>query len=261
MIHVCLFGNPGVGKTTIKNLLQPQLPLMTIHEIENLRTTPDYARDILSKLQTYITVFIITLEGGRIQSDDMDLLQMFHSRYDCFILVNKATVFIDELTRNRIQSFFHRPVKICAIPDNVYLRDIAIQECCNIIGMLSPQKHEHFLWPFEELAQLKQKSVEEKKKQDDELKKVELEKQRLVKEKQAIDAQLALANKQLRDQENAKRAAIEAHYQRMAERQRQNQIQEQQRRQAAFEAQRQQEAQRQRLRDEQFRNQIARCGK
>jgi len=253
-MNVCIFGNVGVGKTTVVGQMERMFPELTFCEISDLKLDPFTARAKLEKLRTYATVIVITTEGGRLQSDDVELFELFKSR-KCLVVVNKLDgLVVPCALSDKIRACFDSEVHIITL-------SYCISHCKDVHSSLIHQSHQDFRWPYEKRLELELQVAEQKKQQDIELQKVELEKQRLVNEKALLDKQLAAAAKQLHDQQQAQQAAIAQAYARQAAMQRENQAREQARRQAEFAAQRQQEAQRQRQRDEQFRNQIARAGR
>jgi flagellar biosynthesis GTPase FlhF len=258
-MNVCVFGKDGVGKSFLKTTMATEMVGVVVHEINQFKQDPDRARAFLKRLQSFCVVFVITTEGGRLQSDDVELLHLFQSYADCLVIVNKTEYTSPELI-SRIQSIFAaNAAKVAYLP--LFPNKTDVLNCVTYMKQLSPQRYKPFMWPYEELQQLQKKAVEAKKQQEDELRKVESEKQRLLKEKETLHQQLVAAEQQLRDQEKAKQMAIALAYARVAERQKIEQQQNQRRQQEAFAAQQAQEAQRQRQRDDAFRAQIARAGR
>jgi hypothetical protein len=190
-------------------------------------------------------------------SDDVQLLQLFATRKQCFVIVNKTSPTNTFVLESRIRSLFQHPV----IVQFLAIQDEKTTILDPQIVTLVPEPYQDFLWPHEELVQLQNQAAEKKQQQEMDLQKEEAEKQRLIKEQEILQQQLRAEEQKLRDFEQAKQRAIaQAHAYAAAALQR-NQQQEQQRRQAEFAAQRRQEDQRQRERDAQFRAQVARCGK
>ena len=132
-MNICIFGNSGVGKSFIKTWLKQDRAI--VHEIENLKDPS--ARTLLQECGSFIAVFVITTEGGRLQSDDVQILQ---SRSNCIVFINKTDVHM--ILKYRVQSLFQHAVKVLFVP--VDPNDSQMTLCRDEVYKLVPQPYEAF---------------------------------------------------------------------------------------------------------------------
>lgn len=213
---VVVVGAAGVGKSTFVAALKKYCSARhsfanhfafapsDIYEIQDLRAS----RAFLKSLSSFLLIFMITLEGGRLQAQDADLFRLFAKRRDCLVIVNKVKDLSRE-TCSHISSYFHYPVTVRSI---LYREDFLENYMDGtVLGMqhiffnhLTPRPFENFLFPDEEKELLRQENLEQEVRQKRELEKEQRQKQRLYHQQQVARRQLIASLRELEKHENWK---------------------------------------------------------
>jgi hypothetical protein len=202
-MSIVVVGQLQVGKSFLVEKIRAHFCFSPIHEIQDLRD----ARPFLQSLRSFVLVFVITLEGGRLQAHDAQLFQLFATRRDCLVLINKAPFDVPPRDlSSRISSYFLYPVILRSLcfQDNTNVSKKGFAGLEQALRSLVPRPFEMFLSPDEEKDLLNKQRVEQEEHQRKQLQQETREKERLWRQEQAARQQLIVQLRELEKQDNWK---------------------------------------------------------
>ena len=161
-----------------------------LHILTPTLTDVNTTRKELKGLGPFVAVFVLAAEGGRMVSDDMELLQMFRKRDNCVVIVfnTKRSPEFEDLIKKQLD---HSPSHIYFVPranDSTKIFRAIVDDMCK----WTARPYEPFFTLQEERKALEAAQQQLFLEQEAECKRQEVIRQDLIRQQQEAEAALAV---------------------------------------------------------------------